>query len=420
MQRSKGNKKNQGRDVSKNWDKMPIPSLRLMQKKNPDASILQRVTLSFAGFFEARMASLLTTSASTEFDKNADTDYIESYLAQLAANIQAYQKQLDSIERKIKDLKKNKKDIAQHLLTNRRGLRELIDHLQIDQVSGLAENIREHSARRIDLFFLLLIAVYKQNVIVNKSKTSKQHGKGDEKTLTAGCHSSLFPCLQFERIQKSIASSIINNLWAQFTYSTSVPPSPNGEQILEDTHFAEALNMTTQLPDCVNKFDCHMEKQGIESSSLVQIAHSILNKTSRGEINPIQGLNEFCDSLYAFFSSLQLKYIKPDINYNANGTRGKTPKSFALIWEYEREGALRNMQLYSAGTEMHAAASSSYIYAMLGMNNLPFLKRAIGYVYSGYTEQRILEIQHEIFKWKFDPTNEEYKKTEEYKQTLVK
>lgn len=395
MQRS--SKKTQGR-TGDSYLTNATPSLRLGIKQNPDTSIFQFVTSTISNY--------INPSANTNFDPEADSEYIKQRLKKLAAQITPAQEKHDAIEQQIRDLNKEKQPIPPQLFTERRRLRELIDALQIQQLDYIGENIREHSARRMDLFFLLLIAVYKQNVKVSRARTGRQHGAGTEETLTAGCHHSLFPCLEFEKIPTTIVSSLYQSATSLlFKAENLFPPSPNGEQILQDTHFAEMLNDTAQLPDCVNKFDCHLERHGTDTSSLVDIALSILNRCASGAINPLQGMDQFCDALYASFNSLHLTYIKPDINYNAKGTRGKTPKSFALIWQYEREGALRNMKLYDAGETKHAAASWNYIYLMLGMHKLPASERALSYIYSGPIERRISAMQQEIFSEKYDPEN---------------
>lgn len=396
----KPGKKNTGRKGD-GYESNATPSLRLMIKRNPDAGYIQRATSTITSWFN--------NPVPTKFDPEADSAYVTYTLTKIAAKLKPLQTELAAIEEKIKELKKNKQDIDPRIFANQTRLRREIDALQVEQVTGLAENIREHSARRIDLFFMLLIAVYKQNVEVMRAVTAKQHGSGSEKTMTAGCHHSLFPCLKFKTIPATIAGSVYSSVFSMFKSDNLFPPSPNGEQILEGTHFAEMLNNTAKLPVCVNTFDCHMERNGFETSSLVDIALGILNRCSRGIINPLQGLDEFCDALYAHLSALHTKYIKPEINYDAKGTRGKAPRSFALVWQYEREGALRNMRLYDVGDTKHAAAQWNYVYWQLGMQKLPASERVLSYVYSGPIEKRIAAIQQEIFKWKYDPKNTAYK-----------
>lgn len=414
MQRSQKNgKKNQGRTGEKNSESEVLPNLMLLQKQNPETSILQKVTTTVANYVGAKAGALLSSQASKPIARptiEEEKKRIHDQLARIAAKLTPLDNELTSIDDQIKKLKKDKQPVPPDLLTNRRRLRELIDHMQSDQVTDLAENICEHSARRIDFFFYLLIAVYKQNVVVTKARTDKQHGKGSEKTLTAGCHSSLFPSLTFTKIQPSTASSVANSIWSMFGAASAPMISPRGEQILNETYFAEILNVCMELPVCVNKFDCHMERHGFAASSLVDIATGILNRTARGDINPIQGLNEFCDALNSSFNYLHHLYIEPEVNYSAEGTRGKTPRSFAKIWEYEREGALRNMAFYDDNKHTkHAAASWEYIYLMLGMHKMPLYKRTASLVYSGYALERIMEIQQEIFNMTFDPDNKIFK-----------
>lgn len=194
----------------------------------------------------------------------------------------------------------------------------IIEALQLRKVELVKDQIIEHAARRADLFFYLLIAVYDKNVTACKDETTKQHGKGSEERGTAGCHSSLFPGIKF-------------------TYNHSSQPTffnkqPSGEcPLLEDTYFAEALNATVELPMIVNDFDGHLEGRAVKRS-FIRMLEDTLNKVSTKKITPIEGMNEFYNVMNKFFIVFEEKYLSPHKKTIENY------KAHKKICEYQREG----------------------------------------------------------------------------------
>lgn len=147
--------------------------------------------------------------------------------------------------------------------------------------------IREHSARRMDLYFYLLIAVYKTQYQLHQENTMLQHGKGRKSkspnriSLTHACHSNFFPNL--------IATK--NNVSA----------APN-ENMFDRTHFMDTMNITCELPIFVNQLDSMLEGKIHYPSHLRKKSLNILQLVSRGTINPVEGYRQF---LSTFNSTLQ-------------------------------------------------------------------------------------------------------------------
>jgi hypothetical protein len=179
------------------------------------------------------------------------------------------------------------------------------DELNVKLVELFAVRIKEHASRRVDLFFLLLVAVYNKQITVHKKATIKQHGEGEKYLDTHACHSSLFPHIEFESIP------------SRWPWYASTTPCPT----LSGTHFEETSNMTMELPDIVNKFDSRLEGT-LQPNASMQICLDILNKTSRGDTTPKQGLKEFLQMMNRFFEEFETKSdsMKKVCDYQKSGT----------------------------------------------------------------------------------------------------
>jgi hypothetical protein len=92
---------------------------------------------------------------------------------------------------------------------------------------------------------------------------------------------------------------------------------------------------------------------------------------------------------------MEYQYIMQIPDYSNKGS-AKIPQTIAKIYEYERQGSFRVIN------ESSLTANRNYIYMMLGLHKLTTKQYAAGLVYSGYIEQRILEMQNEILTSKFD------------------
>lgn len=445
MQQQNTDKKNLGRKGT-SYESNALPSLQYLEKQNNQTTTLQKITSAVYSYVESKATALISpapaNAAPVAVDIQTKIDTLNDLYKELAIKINTLDSELKSVIDKIKNMRAAKQVIPPELKEEKYRLNEQIDLLKLQQVEATPEKIREHSARRIDLFFLLLIAVYKQNVTIQKAHTGMQHGRGTEETMTAGCHSSLFPCLEFQLIAPpQPAAAAVNNTKSYTSYLTDNPVSqtvwsyvtdnkvvntassffkttkpkyfPPEGQLFTGMHYEQVLNITTYLPVCVNQFDMHLEKRGTDPSALVKIAENILDRTSRGLIYPTQGIDEFCDAYYSMLNSLHTEYVKPGISYKTKGTRGEWPQTFGKILEYQTEGAARMMRFYdvkdaSGHVTKHAAASWEYIYSQLGLHKLHISDKAKILVVSGPIENRIFDIQEEILKWKYEPKNESY------------
>jgi len=206
------------------------------------------------------------------------------------------------------------------------------DKLLLEEVELLEYQIKEHAARRVDLFFYLLLAVYNTNVKISKGDTTKQHGRGSKEHGTQACHCSLFPGLKLTQPAA-----------AWFTlFSATIAD-------LSDTYFEDALNMTVELPSVVNAFDGHIEGR-YEPTRHVEACLEILNEAARGEIDPIQGMTRFFRTMNSFFERFEKNHLKKG--------RGDTPMTDLRIWEYQKAGTFE-------AAKPDLSVNEDYVYMML-------------------------------------------------------
>lgn len=131
------------------------------------------------------------------------------------------------------------------------------------------EYILEHSQRRADIYFYLLVALYNTHTKLKQGHTILQHGKGRKSTtrqnLTNACHSSLFP-------------NLIDN---------------QNRNIFADLHLQDTMNSTVELPIFVNQLDSELEGKIHQPSIFRKKSLDILQKVADGQQDPIQGFRQF-------------------------------------------------------------------------------------------------------------------------------
>lgn len=204
-----------------------------------------------------------------------------------------------------------------------------INNEATDIIDKLKDEISEHAARRVDLFFYLLIAVHGKKVKISKADTIKQHGKGCRKKATQACHSSLFPNLKFSDENKSTMS-------------------------LQGTHFDESLNMTVELPEIVNVFDGYLEGNN-KNGRYIQACLVVINKVSMNEISIKEGMNEFLRIMHDFFNEFETEKL---IKMNTEN---------ALL--LSRVSAYEKMGTFLCTNEDKKTISNDYIFALLRLRH---------------------------------------------------
>lgn len=207
-----------------------------------------------------------------------------------------------------------------------------IDALNLKKVESISELIIEHAMRRADLFFYLMVAVYKKNVRVYKDATVKQHGSGSQDLNTQGCHCSVIPNVKLTPMNNSIFQS---------------SPVPD----LENTQFSESLNMTVELPLIVNVFDGILEGKR-QHSKQVKALLEILNQVSRGTLTPKLGMNKYYKIMDDFFNHVEQNQIRKN--------KIESPKAFKKVWEFEKTGTFAMVH--------NGCMKDEYFYSLLRLN----------------------------------------------------
>lgn len=199
---------------------------------------------------------------------------------------------------------------------------------KVELVAGL---IREHAARRVDLFFYLLIAVYGTNYNIEKTTTIKQNGVGHNNLGTQAAHASLFPHIKLT--QKSS--------WRFFLK----PPI-----LFENTYFDDALNMTVELPQIVNVFDGMLEGKKTPSTYVHDLT-KVLNQVSMKEKTPAEGMYLFFKIMSQFFNDFEQQQF--------SGCELKHQLALQKVCEYEKNGTF----LFKANPDL--TIQSTYFLSLL-------------------------------------------------------
>ena len=200
------------------------------------------------------------------------------------------------------------------------------------EAHDLQDRIIDHAYRRIQLFYFIAVAYYKENLSVSRDSTSYQHGMGSYYGMQAA-HSSLLTSIKdnfLEELTKKIERfGVSNQVTAQLKalnisqknlhqLTKLFPPGKKGHKkkltnlqnylpkevnttslIGKDCYFYQALNSTVVLPKSVNMLDMviekHMRTRGIE----------LINEVSQGLISPyeashtlVQEIQDVLDTSY--------------------------------------------------------------------------------------------------------------------------
>ncbi len=209
---------------------------------------------------------------------------------------------------------------AKTVVSLREQVQTTYDASMLRMVEILNDVITEHAFRRVELYFLLLVAVYDKQIEITRGTTVKQHGEGTRMLGSHACHSSFFPNIAMTPLEED----------------GECPP-------LEKTFFSETLNMTVELPKIVNEFDSDLEG-GAHPSKPVRAALVLMNKVAAGKITPKQALDQFMMPLSDFFNEYKPK-----------------SKALATICQYQRSGSLE------MANEDLKSVKDEYIYAWLRM-----------------------------------------------------
>ncbi len=136
-----------------------------------------------------------------------------------------------------------------------------------------------------------------------------------------------------------------------------------------------------------------MEGKWIQSSAVESLL-TTLNLVARGELTPIQGINQYGSNMALFFSHIQYRYIQPKSTYASI----QSPDAFKKVWQYQRQSTLCMFDECASANDLYThTIRPEYLHLMLNLHKLTPTERLTSAVYSGPMEQRFLEIQQEIW-----------------------
>ena len=340
-------------------------------------------------------------------------------------------KQIDSEEKALREAAKGGKSVKLSTSKAQRRLDILkrIDGLLLEKIDLQKDLIIEHARRRVELMFLLMITIYKQDVSVTRGPTNRQHGSGSKDEGTNGCHSSLLPNPVFKKNESSSNYSVSSLLGTVSGFMFSKPQAAKSQSsdddLLKFRYLRDALNATVELDRLVNDFDCKMEGTW-QQSPCVKTTLQILNSVSKGKINPIEGMNKYGKVQASFFNSIFYKH-QVEINYSDLLDDDEAaseeyyphadvlyPMAFRQVCRYEYMGTfeLYDLRMQALREDLSNEHTKAWLkpdfYEMFlrikggaqtyTKRYLPeVLDTASSYVISDKIEQRILAMQQEIY-----------------------
>ncbi len=310
-----------------------------------------------------------------------------------------------------------------------------LDDLLFERINMVSETIKHHAHMRVDLFFLLCIAVYNKKLHIIKGKTDLQHGKGSNGL--AGCHASLFPNIYTKKnisktnIHTGYLASVVQTTSSMLTFFSSSAPTPpkdkdpewlkyyvasvvqkksdeqqklleefGEDSILEGTHLKDVMNLTHALPEIVNQFDCKLEGT-YQRSDTVCRALEILNKVSQGEIRPDKALNLFLKAMNSFFEGMANKFSFLDIKMREEIP---FPKAFKRVWELQKEGTFFMCNAKNQATDPYYDVFLS-LPQFINRKIKEDLTNIIYLMYNNPVYERFNEMQEEIYTSKSSYTS---------------
>lgn len=156
---------------------------------------------------------------------------------------------------------------------------------KLNLIEKYKDNIIYHATWRANLFFLILVACYKRQRIIQIASTKHQYGKGIAPYIQA-CHSSPFP---------GLSDRDLNDARIRFRQTCFFNKS-----------FLSHWNaMTVGCPVLVNEFDSFFEGGGSGSLYRKNLL-VVLNQCSLGVCNPLVGMQVFYSMMLKLLDDRQI------------------------------------------------------------------------------------------------------------------
>ncbi len=229
------------------------------------------------------------------------------------------------------------------------------------QIEQLEFQIKEHAARRIDLIFYLMMAMYGREVVAEKIHTNKQHGEGTKKMALEGCHSCLFPSIQLSKPSSG------SKLW-DLASSTYDRITSNTFEDIMTRHLGESFNITAEMISLVNDFDQFVEGHSIQGKEVKAILE-ICNNVSHNKIDPMEGMSAVLAVFRNFFNRFEEEHLSKNPSSKPKGKQPKDPHA-RREKDIKYKNAMRKIMHYEAVGTFDAANAAgkidpNYIYLLL-------------------------------------------------------
>jgi len=218
-----------------------------------------------------------------------------------------------------------------------------------------ADFIEQHVDRRIQLFFMQLISVYRMPYHFEWVEAQDEFGKGGNYKLEHGGGEITF---QTEAAHSSTLPSLVaypRDEWESFQRGGR--DKPKGFVYLKYGHSYMQHNATMELARCVNRADCLIDGTH-KNSKLRNRAIRIVNAVAEGKYDPRKGTKLFMRQLDRFIRSehAKLKAEDPrgkvlaqyldrveDVRPEINSDEGYFDTLLGLNLEHPRENVLRRV-----------------------------------------------------------------------------
>lgn len=230
-----------------------------------------------------------------------------------------------------------------------------------EQITHMQEYGVEHAARRVDLFFYLLVYYYKQPpTVITIGDTYLQFGQGVG-GITQAAHSAPLPSL-IDGTQS----------YGHDTYSGG---DSKEAWSLADKTFAEILNSTVELPTWFNHFDNHYVEKYLREKAVL-----FLNQVSQKKITPVEALTHFFLFMEAHLVGIKRKYLE-----NSEAQEQSPTEVRITVYEAEWEGTFSGKW-----DTQKKQCNPSYIASLLRTSEEAYASGA------SHTAERYTEIHREI------------------------
>jgi len=190
------------------------------------------------------------------------------------------------------------------------------------------ERVIHHAYVRIQILFYIFAAYWKEGCHITRPSTTHQHGRSRVEGMSAA-HSSILPNVSdnfFDLLKEKLKTSGLNPILegkllalgiSQIRIDTvkggdindetieyllaEIPKQERDRMFANHSSLYESMNSTVELPESVNEYDTIIEQR----RAMRERAIALLNRVSRGEMDPYDATEQFVSEMHDFFKESQ-------------------------------------------------------------------------------------------------------------------